>query len=141
MRSTWLQWSLLWGGLDLLYFAFYAIASLIKGHIPLYYEFEVAQQTTVAYGNSFPLSLVIAGVVFYISLPVSGWLLVNKSRWGRYLSYAQVLPRAFLLIPSFFPLIYLFRYLGVWLALALLLLCELVKALSIRGRGSEVISF
>ena len=124
-----------WGGMDLLYIGIYVVTSLIKGKIPFYTDVLGSVGTSQIYGSYFPLTMAILEGVFYLSLLFSGALLIAGSRWGRYLCYVQIVPRAVFIVPSLFPLIYVFRWIGVfWVAETILVLGEALKFYSMAYR-------
>jgi len=128
-----------WGVADLLYLCIYAGQNLVHGKIPIYSDILDAVRTSQAFGNNFPLVLTILGEIFYLTMLISGVLLISGSRWGRYLSYAQILPRLFFVIPSLFPLIYVFKWVGIfWVTELILVLGEILKAYSIARKSKEL---
>ena len=135
---TFRRWMIFWGCMDLIYIAIYAAQNLAHGKIPIYNDIFNALGTSQSFGSSFPLIITISGDIFYLTMLISGMLLIYGNRWGRYLSYAQVLPRLFFVIPSFFPLIYIFRWIGVfWVAELILVLGEAFKIYSIARKTAS----
>lgn len=125
-----------WGVADLVYIGVYIEKNLMHGKIPIYSDILDAIATSQSFGNKFPLMLTIFGDIFYLTIIISGVLLISRNRWGRYLSYAQILPRMFFVIPSFFPLIYLFKWVGVfWITEFILVLGEALKSYSITRKN------
>lgn len=127
-----------WGWMDLLYMVIYAAQNLVHGKIPIYSDIFDAIATSQSFGNNFPLVLTILGDIFYITILISGLLLISRNRWGRYLSYVQIAPRMFFVTPSFFPLIYVFKWVGVfWITELILVLGEALKVYSMARKEPE----
>jgi hypothetical protein len=129
------RWMIFWGCMDLIYMGIYAAQNLAHRKIPIWGDILNAVATSHSFGTSFPLVITILGNIFYLTTLISGVLLISGNRWGRYLSYVQVLPRLFFVIPSFFPLIYIFRWNGVfWVTEFILVISEAFKIYSIIPR-------
>jgi len=128
-----------WGWMDLLYMGIYATQNFVHGKIPIYSDVVDSIATSQSFGNTFPLVLTICGDIFYLTILTSGLLLIYRSRWGRYLSYVQIVPRLFFIIPSFFPLIYLFKWVGAfWITALVLVLGEALKVYSMARKDTIV---
>lgn len=117
-----------WGGMDLAFLVIYAVVTSTQRHIPFYNELVVARSTEPTYGGSLPSFIAWAGLALYLSLFVSGGLLVYENRIGRYLAYCQTPFRLALIVPSFFPVAYLLGgHLGVYGGVALIVATEAWK--------------
>lgn len=128
-----------WGWMDLLYMGIYAAQHFVHGKIPIYSDVVDSIATSQSFGNEFPLVLTICGDILYLTILISGLLLISRNRWGRYLSYVQIVPRLFFVIPSFFPLIYLFKWAGTfWITAIVLVLGEALKVYSMTRKDAIV---
>ncbi len=129
------RWMMFWGALDLIYLVIVAIKDLSAGQIPAYADLILAFETVTVYESYVPLLVAGLGAALYVSLGFSGVLLLMGRKSGKYLSYVQIAPRLVLVIPSFFPLIWILGFLpsplAIYVGVVLMLLSESAKVVSL----------
>ena len=73
---------LIWGLMDLAFFAQYVAFSLWSGRVPIYSDLLSARFTIESFGGALPRVVASIGFMLYISIPVSGVLLLRSHRFG-----------------------------------------------------------
>lgn len=94
--------ALIWGLMDLAFFARYVALSLWSGRVPIYSDLLSAWYTTESFGSALPIVVASMGFILYISIPVSAVLLLRAHRFGVKLAYAQFPFRLIAVVPSLF---------------------------------------
>jgi len=94
------RWMVAWGLLDLAYFAHYVVDSIGRGMTPLLGDLAAARDTAAVHGNAVPVWVAAASLLVYVSLPVSGVLLLQRRPAGAWLAAVQALPRLLLAVPT-----------------------------------------
>src|SRR5690606_34805417 len=94
------RWMVAWGLLDLAYFAHYVVDSIGRGMTPLLGDLAAARDTAAVHGNAVPVWVAAASLLVYVSLPVSGVLLLQRRPAGAWLAAVPALPRLLLAAPT-----------------------------------------
>lgn len=93
--------TIFWGGCDLAFFAIYTISSLANGAVPFYSNSIEAINNVKAFGNSWPFfAITLLSLGLYLTIPVSGILLILRKRMGALLAYCQTPFRLGMVAPS-----------------------------------------
>ena len=139
----------LWGIFDLLSLAWYLGWRLLHGQIPFYYDISKSVKTALSFGIPSLSLLSIISLILYISLALSGLLLIQQKKLGVIISYIQTPFRLFTFIPPsiFFiiwPLKYIFDDLKTMYAIItgilLLLLSESLKTYSVIKWRKQIVN-
>lgn len=93
-QSTMLR---VWGLLDLLYFAYYVAGELSLGRIPFLSEIRAPQVMAGTWESAVPPVVVVVSALLLLSLLASGYALLLRRPYGRFLVYGQ-LPLRLLLV-------------------------------------------
>ena len=127
--------------MDLAFFAKYMVLSLWSGRVPIYSDLLSAWYTSESFGGWLPIVGASIGFLLYISIPISGVLLLRSHRFGVRLAYAQCPFRLILFTPSLFFIPWLARLmppqLVVGTAIVLIITTEILKLWSLHRRFSE----
>ena len=132
-----------WGICDLGSIAWFIGWNIVHKQIPFYHDIIQSHVTATSFGHSLPAVLTYISVIFYISLILSGVLLMKRLTLGAIISYIQCPFRLLTLIPPslFFitwPLKYIikapdpsleysFTHPAIILVIALVLFSETLK--------------
>jgi len=108
----------IWGLMDLAFFARYVTISLWSGRAPIYSDVASAWYTTESFGSALPIAAASIGFILYVSIPVSGVFLVRSHRFGLRLAYAQLPFRLIAVVPSLFFIPWLTRLMPPPIAVA-----------------------
>ncbi len=122
-------WTRFWGILDLTFFIRFVLLQIYAHEIPFLTDLITAQRTSIAYGSDMPELLAAVSILFYLSLIVSGILLLTCNKYGKYLAWAQAVPRFIFFAPSLFPVILiLIRFTKIfWLVMIAMIVSEALK--------------
>jgi hypothetical protein len=88
--------------MDLAFCAQYVTRSLWSGRVPIYSDLLSAWYASESFGGALPILEASIGVLLFISISVSGVLLLRGHRFGVRLVYAQFPFRFILYVPSLF---------------------------------------
>ncbi|WP_020674484.1 hypothetical protein [Geopsychrobacter electrodiphilus] len=121
-----------WGVCDLTFFVIYAVSSTLKGGIPYYtnlIEALINIENTLGGSWSFA-AITFISLALFISIPLSGILLVLRKPSGAWMAYCQTPFRVVMVTPSiYFAFVILGRldFLPPVAAILLFLISEIVK--------------
>ena len=101
----------LWGIFDLIALTWYLGWRVQNGQIPFYYDVSKSMQNASAFGIPSLSLFSIISLVLYVSLALSGVLLIKQNKYGAVVSYIQTPFRIFTFIPpSIFFIIWPLKY-------------------------------
>jgi len=123
-----------WGAFDILFVIWYVTTSLTEGRFPFYSDVAMAYQTVGSYGLSAGIAALLSAML-YLTIPLSGVLLILRRRAVKNICYIQAPFRIALFVPSIFILFWPLKFFPHMVALALsgvlLLLTEGFKVVSL----------
>lgn len=95
----------LWGILDLAVIGWYVGFKIVKGEIPFFSDLLAAKSTSISFEAPMPIIFVSISLFLYLTLLISGILLLKGNKYGAILSYIQCPFRLLTMIPIslFFP--------------------------------------
>lgn len=100
-----------WGILDLAAISWYFCMNFVEGKIPFLSDLVQANATSISFGSSMPLIVSSISLFLYLSLVLSGILLVKGLKYGAILSYIQCPFRLLAIMPiSLFFLVWPVKY-------------------------------
>jgi hypothetical protein len=127
---------MIWGLLDLGFLARYVTFSLRSGRVPFYSDLLSASYTAQSFDGALPVAAASIGFILYISIPISGVLLIRSHRLALSLAYAQFPFRLIAVVPSLFFIPWLTRLIpsqvAVVTGIVLMIATELLKLWSLR---------
>ncbi len=103
--TRWGNWIVCWGILDLYTFGRYFLVKLVAGEIPFFSDFKKANITAESFGTPFPLGMALLWTIIFLSLLVSGILLVRRRPVAAILVYIQTPFRFAVVTPSIISLL------------------------------------
>lgn len=121
----------MWGGLDILYFAWFILVAVSSSEIPFYTDIMASYGVAISYENNLPIYTAWASAILNISIAISGILLLFQKRVGIILCYIQFPWRILFVMPSIFFILWglkteFFQNL-VWLAYLFIIITEVYK--------------
>jgi hypothetical protein len=97
-----------WGVCDLAFFAIYTISSFASGEVPFCSNFTQAINNIKNFGNSWSfIAITFLSIGLYLSIPISGILLILRKRMGALLAYCQTPFRIGMVAPSVYFIFWL----------------------------------
>ena len=129
-----------WGACDLAFFAIYTISSIFSGEIPFYSNLiDAINNIKNIFGDSWSFVVItFLSLALYISIPISGILLILRKRSGALLAYYQLPFRIAMVAPSMYFVFWLFGCLGetpLIIAIPLFIIIEAFKIYTLNERG------
>ena len=128
----------IWGLLDLCSLAWYLVLRLAQGKIPFLYDLARTINVAGSFESSIPMILATISCVLYLSLAVSGILLVTQRRSGTVLGFIQIPFRLLMFIPpSLFFITWPLKYapgrttFGIVMFIILVFCSEALKTISL----------
>jgi len=132
---------IIWGLLDLAFFAFYVTRSLWSGRTPIYSEVLSAWYTSESFGGALPIMAASIGLLLYLSIPVSGVLLLRGHRLGVYIANVQFPFRIITVTPFLFFILWLTALLPQQIAvvagIVFIITTEVLKLWSLRHQQAR----
>ena len=132
---------IIWGLLDLAFFAFYVTSSLWSGRVPIYSDMLNAWYNSNAFGGALPIMAASIGLLLHLSIPVSGVLLLRGHRFGVYIANVQFPFRVITVKPSLFFILWftplLSQQVAVVFGLLLIITTEVLKLWSLRQQQAR----
>jgi hypothetical protein len=61
-----------WGILDLVFFAWYVTKNIWAGSVPIYSDLRTSWHTAITFGGSLPTMVASLGGILYVSILISG---------------------------------------------------------------------
>jgi hypothetical protein len=91
-----------WGIIDLSYIFFDVVRGAPRAHTLFYYQIKYSFKSAVTTGNYFPMARSLLAILLFLSLIISGYLLIKLKKQGAIIVYLQTPLRIFLVEPSLF---------------------------------------
>lgn len=105
ISSSWGKWMVFWGIVDLYTFARFFIVRLIAGEMPFISDFNELNNVSASYGSQFQWKMAFLWTVLFLSLLISGILLVRRNPVAAILVYIQTPFRFIVATPSIISLL------------------------------------
>jgi hypothetical protein len=123
-----------WALCDLSFIALYVVQSTIKGRFPIISDIGSGFKSAEGFGVQNIKYIVVLGSLLFVSILVSGLLLLMKNKIGAILVYIQTPIRIISVTPSlyfiFWPLKYIPQMSGVVIAIILFVITEGIKLIN-----------
>ena len=132
---------IIWGLLDLAFFTFYVTSSLWSGRVPIYSDMLSAWYNSKSLGSALPFVAACSGLLMYLSIPVSGVLLLRGHRFGVYIANVQFPFRVITVKPSLFFILWfaplLPQQMAVVFGILFIITTEVLKLWSLRQQQAR----
>lgn len=125
-----------WGIFDILAIFWYISWNIFQKRIPFLFDIRELARSTASLGVAWVIVLSVFGLVVYLSLAVTGYLLIKQKKTGVIIAYIQTPFRLIMVIPPsiFFilwPLSFITETPNVIFGYSLILILEFMKIVSL----------